>query len=276
MEKEEKMIICSRCGAEIKESQAYCNYCGCVNILGAEVDYFNKLEGVRKDLEELGDDSKEEFKKTIKSSGKLIAIALIIAAAIVALIIGIIAWRKNNEKKHYSYSYNEKMQVFAQLNEYYEAENYDEIVKFYEENSQDNYQIFEWEHNDFYGLYTYHSWFVRDLKWYEDDLQKSNKDHISESRSWMLYDAIQLRYYYERDTKNDSMIYDFTEDEAERMLKLLEEDEKTVIEKLHLEKEELDRILKDYSNALDAEDYWGIEEFRNYLKENNLYEYRGR
>ena len=276
MEKEEKMIICSRCGAEIKESQAYCNYCGCVNILGAEIDYFNKLEGVRKDLEELGDDSKEEFKKTIKSSGKLIAIALIIAAAIVALIIGIIAWRKNNENKHYSYSYNEKMQVFAQLNEYYEAENYDEIVKFYEENTQDNYQIFEWEHNDFYGLYTYHSWFVRDLNWFEDDLQKSNKDHINESRSWMLYDAIQLRYYYERDTKNESMIYDFTDEEAERMLKFVEEDEKAVIEKLHLEKEELDRILKDYSNALDAEDYWGIEEFRNYLKENNLYEYRGR
>ena len=56
----------------------------------------------------------------------------------------------------------------------------------------------------------------------------------------------------------------------------MEEDEKAVIEKLHLEKEELDRVLKDYSNALDAEDYWGIEEFRNYLKENNLYEYRGR
>lgn len=276
MASEEKMIICSRCGAEIKESQAYCNYCGCVNILGAEVDYFNKLEGVRKDLEDLGDDSKEEFKKTIKSSGKLIAIALIIAAAIVALIIGIVAWRKNNDKKHYSYSYNEKMEVFAHLDELYEAEKYDEIEKFYEENTKDNYQIYEWQHNDFHGLYTYHAWFVRDLARYEEDVQKGNKTYLPESRSWMLYDVCQLNYFYNQNKNGDSSIYDFTEDEAERMLKLLEDDEAKTLEKLRLTKEELEQIKTAYSDALDVENYWGIDGLRDYLKENNLYEDRGR
>ena len=57
MENQEKKIQCSKCGATIKESQAYCNYCGSINILGAEIDYRHKLDGIKNDLAEMGDDS---------------------------------------------------------------------------------------------------------------------------------------------------------------------------------------------------------------------------
>ena len=270
MAEEEKMIICSRCGAEIKESQAYCNYCGSINILGAEVDYFNKLEGVRKNLEELGDDSEEEYKKTFKKTGKLIAVSLIVAAVVALIVVGIVFLKKRADQKRYSYSYNEKMKVFAYLDELYESEKYDEIVAYYEENAKNNYQIYEWQHDDFRWLYDYHTWVVRDAARYEKDVDEKNGKE-KEDMSWLIMDAVKLNYQYNLYSINDSLIYDFNEDEAGRIKKLLDEDKATVIKIADISEETFDKIVKDYGDAYKAEEYWDINKTREYLTTIGLY-----
>ena len=115
------MIQCSKCGATIKESQAYCNYCGSINILGAEIDYLNKLENVRSDLAEMGDDSDEEFKKTVKLSTKYIIIILAVAVVLILGFFGIRYAVNKAEESHYYASYNEMQEIFAGLNAMYEA-----------------------------------------------------------------------------------------------------------------------------------------------------------
>ena len=49
-----KQIICSSCGAEFEDMLPKCPYCGTMNYKGAEMEYLDRLEDVRSDMEQLG------------------------------------------------------------------------------------------------------------------------------------------------------------------------------------------------------------------------------
>ena len=257
----EKMIKCSKCGATIKESQAYCNYCGSINILGAEIDYFNKLEDVRADLSEMGDDSEEEFKKTLKSGTKFVIIAIIAVALIVliAFIIHLVA--EKIDERNYQLSYNERQAVYAELNEMYEAGDFDGIAKYYEENGS-KYQIYDWEHAKLVSIYQRKSWFEEDVRWYEDALEKSNSD-LENSKSWVYYDSIGLMYLYERDNQDSTNLLKLSKEESEIAKEWAFDVKERAIEITGITEAEWNEMYDDYSASGEV---WSIDDFRDYLK----------
>jgi len=66
-----KKVICDSCGAEFSNDEPKCPYCGTMNYDGAEKEYFEKLENVRSDMEDLKTVSAEETKKSLKSKAFL-------------------------------------------------------------------------------------------------------------------------------------------------------------------------------------------------------------
>ena len=261
----EKMIKCSKCGATIKESQAYCNYCGSINILGAEIDYFNKLEDVRADLSEMGDDSEEEFKRTLKSGTKFVIIAAIAVVLIVLIAFTVHVIAEKFDERHYQLSYNERQAVYAEHDAMYEAGDYDGIAKYYEENSK-NYQIYDWKHYKMISLYQYKTWFEKDAARYEEDLA-SGSEYVNDSLTWVYYDSIVLNFNYNRDNY-----------ESESLLKLSEEESKTAEEWALEVKEKAIEVSGITENewqemydafAYDGSEIRGIEEFKKYIKSRN-------
>ena len=64
---------------------------------------------------------------------------------------------------------------------------------------------------------------VRDAERYEKDVNEKNGKE-KEDMSWLIMDAVKLNHQYNLYSINDSLIYDFNEDEAGRIKKLLDED----------------------------------------------------
>ncbi|MBR5361192.1 MAG: zinc-ribbon domain-containing protein, partial [Lachnospiraceae bacterium] len=84
-----KIIKCSNCGAEIKESDTKCPYCGYINEEGAEKEYMEKLYDIRSSLDEVDKEAASGYGRDYGRIFKLIAITvsvLIIAAGAVYLI----------------------------------------------------------------------------------------------------------------------------------------------------------------------------------------------
>lgn len=63
-----KKIICKYCGAKFDEIKSKCPYCGSTNYKGAEAEYFDKLEDVREDMEDLENVPVQETKKELRGS----------------------------------------------------------------------------------------------------------------------------------------------------------------------------------------------------------------
>ena len=84
-------------------------------------------------------------------------------------------------------------------------------------------------------------------------------------------DAVKLNHQYNLYSTNDSLIYDFNEDEAGRIKKLLDEDRATVSKIADISEETFDKIVKDYGDAYKAEEYWDINKTREYLTTIGLY-----
>ena len=83
-----KKVICDSCGAEFSNDEPKCPYCGTMNYDGAEKEYFEKLENVRSDMEDLKTVSAEETKKEFKKQGSFIKKVLVVALIIGLLLVG--------------------------------------------------------------------------------------------------------------------------------------------------------------------------------------------
>lgn len=260
MEKEEKMIQCSKCGATIKESQAYCNYCGSINILGAEIDYLNKLENVRSDLAEMGDDSDEEFKKTVKLSTKYIIIILAVAVVLILGYFGIRYAVNKAEDSHYSASYNEMQEIFAGLNAMYEAGDLEGLRKFYqEENHSDNYRVYDWEHYYFISVYSYRAWFESSLEKYRNPYDE--EDRIN-ARKWAIHDAVNLHF----DAEREFSVRQMTEDEVTQVEAWAAETERILLDEGIITEKQWNDLCAVYVSEDGT--YMMVDDYMKYFDEN--------
>ena len=262
MENQEKMIQCSKCGATIKESQAYCNYCGSINILGAEIDYRHKLDGIKNDLAEMGDDSEEEFKGTLKSGTKFAIIIISVVLGIILLAYGVYVISEKIHETHYDKSYNEMQEIFAELDALYEAEDYEGLAAYFSENGEGNYRIYDWKHSHFVSIYSYKKWADEDLERYKnakDDEDKKN------AKKWVSYDAVNLFHYSVREFSVNQL----TEEEVTKVQAWADEVKKKMLETGMYTESQWEQIVGSYVNEDGT--FPNIDELDKYLEENNLY-----
>lgn len=101
-------MFCSNCGAELKESDVTCPYCGMLQPSAAESEYMQKLEHLKQDVQNLKTVPTKEYTRELRHQGIFTAkIVLIIFCIFLLLFVtgvsvfyGSTIWkRKNSEKK---------------------------------------------------------------------------------------------------------------------------------------------------------------------------------
>lgn len=148
MEKTEcKKIICKSCGAEFEDTLPKCPFCDSFNYKGAEAEYFEKLEDIREDVEELGQVPAAETRKEIKKQGRFLKWIFIVLGLLVAGMLLFVFWVEREEKRDPQADYLWKKQNYPVMDELYEQGKYDELVAFYKEAWDADYPVMEWEHD---------------------------------------------------------------------------------------------------------------------------------
>ena len=101
-------MFCSNCGAELKESDVTCPYCGMLQPSAAESEYMQKLEHLKQDVQNLKAVPTKEYTRELRHQGIFTAkIVLIIFCIFLLLFVtGVSVFygssyleRKNSEKK---------------------------------------------------------------------------------------------------------------------------------------------------------------------------------
>ena len=196
---EAQKIICTQCGAVIPPGVAHCPYCGSAYAPEAEREYMQKLEQVRKDLENVGNTGAEVSRKEIGSVGKRIGIVVGIILILFGLLFGayLIVERKEeiNTRKEYFW----KQEHLPELNRLYEEGDYDALLDAFEKAQDEGYYLYDWEHRTFVTVY-------RETKYIDLILQMREKGVFSEDDAQdLLYSELVCRgaVYAYRISKED-------------------------------------------------------------------------
>jgi len=147
-----KEIECPNCGATFDAGEPKCPYCGHINPMGAEAKFLRDLEKTRKDMDQVDDEVKRAFgreiKKGAKSTVRIIAVIVIIAA-ILAGVIHVL----NNTMFYYGFkgNYADELawehEAFAEYDELFKAEKYDELLERIAEDGE-KHDVWNWENYD--------------------------------------------------------------------------------------------------------------------------------
>ena len=154
------MNTCDNCGASYDEGLDKCPYCGAIEPVNAEKKYMEKLQKVRKNLDNVDEMAAEDFFAEVKKFLK----AFLITAA-VATVIGVLIYvgskniGKHNDIMERAAVDDTMTEVVAyrdcmmQWNELFKAEKYDEFCNAITEERYSFSNIYGYEHFDFYTAY---------------------------------------------------------------------------------------------------------------------------
>ncbi len=150
-------IICQNCGAEFDEHLPKCPYCDALNPGGAEAEYMDKLHGIRRDMNQLGNSYTSELTNEAKEVGGVVK-KTILLLGIAVIVIGAISFglRRFTGEMSYEEEYLWKQEHFAILDDYYETEDYDRLIDEFEADLNDQrYAVFDWDHVDAVKVMSY-------------------------------------------------------------------------------------------------------------------------
>ena len=150
---ERKTVSCRTCGAEFDATMPNCPYCGTMYLPAAETAYMNKLEGIRGDLAGLGALRKKETRAHAgRLSKKLLTAAAILLLAVAAvLVVRLIQERKEAALEQAEYLW--QREGFARMDEFYDAEAYEDLVAFYDQAADEGHQVWQYRHWNFCEFY---------------------------------------------------------------------------------------------------------------------------
>lgn len=96
-----KMIKCVSCGADYEAKLVRCPYCGTAPLAAEEDEYMDKLEDVRRDLEEYGLEGSRELKRGLGKTALITIVALLVIAILIACSIWItgVGRRSDGQRK---------------------------------------------------------------------------------------------------------------------------------------------------------------------------------
>ena len=239
-------MYCGNCGGEITDKDAYCPYCGVMNVRAAETEYMEKLEDIRENTEKLGDEGGRHTKKEVRRVGRL---AVIIFAIVAVLVLGlfVFSWAMD----HFFYGNGRdardeaafKEKYFPKLEELYASGDMDATCDYLNEiGGEDGAEVLQmWPHYKYISYYMdykiVHAILGTEL---DNDFWNLKYDEV-------LYAGIELIYqagYFGQ--KNMSA------EETEKVKEYASEAEDIFSEYFSLDKSELDEI---YRNCTDEDGY---------------------
>ena len=239
-------MYCGNCGGEITDKDAYCPYCGVMNVRAAETEYMEKLEDIRENTEKLGDEGGRHTKKEVRRVGRL---AVIIFAIVAVLVLGlfVFSWAMD----HFFYGNGRdardeaafKEKYFPKLEELYASGDMDATCDYLNEiGGEDGAEVLQmWPHYKYISYYMDYK-IVHAIPGMELD-----NDFWNLKYDEVLYAGIELIYqagYFGQ--KNMSA------EETEKVKEYASEAEDIFAEYFSLDKSELDEI---YRNCTDEDGY---------------------
>ena len=239
-------MYCGNCGGEITDKDAYCPYCGVMNVRAAETEYMEKLEDIRENTEKLGDEGGRHTKKEVRRVGRL---AVIIFAIVAVLVLGlfVFSWAMD----HFFYGNGRdardeaafKEKYFPKLEELYASGDMDATCDYLNEiGGEDGAEVLQmWPHYKYISYYMDYK-IVHAIPGTELD-----NDFWNLKYDEVLYAGIELIYqagYFGQ--KNMSA------EETEKVKGYASEAEDIFSEYFSLDKSELDEI---YRNCTDEDGY---------------------
>ena len=239
-------MYCGNCGGEITDKDAYCPYCGVMNVRAAETEYMEKLEDIRENTEKLGDEGGRHTKKEIRRIGRFAARVFIIVAVFVAGLFAF-SWAMDNvffgsgRNARDEAAFKEK--YFPKLEELYASGDMDATCDYLNEiGGEDGAEVLQmWPHYKYISYYMDYK-IVHAIPGTELD-----NDFWNLKYGEVLYAGIELIYqagYFGQ--KNMSAV------ETEKVKKYAAEAEDIFSEYFSLDKSELDEI---YRNCTDEDGY---------------------
>lgn len=238
-------IICPNCGASIEVKEPKCPFCGYINIPGAEEKFMRDLEKTEQELSQIPEQQKEQIKKSIFKSSKVIWITILIVILFAAVIAG---WHFAIESIVYDDSeYDAKAEMlwerenYPLLDEMYAAGDYEGIVEFQDnlwsinEEEDANHSISNWEHADFISIYIR----MEDMKSYIAILDSGAQLNKYQAQG-IVYDCMWFRYRMYQDT-----YMNLTEEELEIVEGYREYSEEVFYNRLKFTDEEADQLYEE-------------------------------
>lgn len=223
---------CQNCGADFDANLPECPYCGALNYSGAEKQYLGKLDDLKEDLEQMGNDSLEEYAHAMKKSTVIIITTISVLILLTGILLALFFYADKKFNDQYSNAdLSRAMMVWRNENypimdEMYEAGDYQGIYEFQQAHSDDvGYSTYNWAHEDFIVVYTN---YVHFKEW------ESTSDASLDDLKWALYDATNV------DIALSSDYYTFTEEEKTLIQGWMAETRAFYQETLHLDDAEID------------------------------------
>ncbi|NCB93640.1 MAG: zinc ribbon domain-containing protein [Clostridia bacterium] len=153
-------MYCSSCGAQLKDTDARCPYCGTINPIGAEAEYMDKLEDIREDTEHLADIPPEEYTRSLKTQSHFaLKIALIVVGIcifIFLLFTGIRLIGEHSEKKQIRQEIAFEKEYLPKLNEIYALGDDDKTLEYLNElyEMDGSTALGNWKHSTYFYYYS--------------------------------------------------------------------------------------------------------------------------
>ncbi|MBR6308348.1 MAG: hypothetical protein IKR39_07025 [Lachnospiraceae bacterium] len=153
------MKICSNCGGSYDEKESKCPYCGMINEVGAEKEYNDKLNKIRKDLDNVDELAVIDYKSELKAFLKVFAATLLIAGFISIMAVSARISRQeglgSGERKAMDLKI-EEIRLFRDVtdkwDELYDAGKYDEMCDTIASETR-KINAYDWQHYNFYKGY---------------------------------------------------------------------------------------------------------------------------
>lgn len=240
-----KTVICPNCGASIYENDASCPFCGYINIPGAEEKFMRDIRKTEQDMGEIPKLQKEEYKKSLSKSSKIIFTTIAITAVLfIACALFLFGFEKIT---YYDSGKNAKAQMiwnsenFPILDAMYAEEDYDGILEYeyrlFEQNAENdtNYQMYDWEHYNFLSGY-------RNYKKVEEFVAKMDNRQLSKYEvKELVYNCL---WFYDRQYNKNREFMIYTDEEIALLDSYREITNGYMFGKLGFTQEEADKVME--------------------------------
>ena len=166
---------CTNCGGEFEETLPKCPFCDHINEVGAEKEYTEKLEKIRRKLDVVDEIAENDYKYSVLVFIKSMLKSTLICLVLIALILVLQkAEAVKDEKKAVKEGVEaleqieESLSMFEELDVLYEAGEYDKIYEYiYKDHVYDRFGA--WEHINLMYAYNLMVSFENDCKYIESN-----------------------------------------------------------------------------------------------------------
>lgn len=148
-EQEKGLYTCTSCGASFRADLPNCPYCGTANPKSAENAYMLKMRGINNRMSRVPQQTTKAVGEEIHESTHLLRITATVIGIIVAIFLVIVGIFHFTESRRSEAEYKWSLQGFSEMNEAYDAGDYDKMLDLYMQALNDGHDVYDWKHEEF-------------------------------------------------------------------------------------------------------------------------------